>query len=249
MRRCGAPPVPETFRGFPDTFPMLWRFFLMSSTYTGSQEQAPTLDGAVIDMKLEVVVIPVSDVDRAKEFYARLGWRLDADVATGDDFRLVQFTPPGSGCSVQFGTNLTSSRTRVAQSHLPGRLRHRRRARRSWPRPVVEVTPVFHCDDGLRLPVRRRRPHPVGSVGAAPGRRAATRSFASFSDPDGNTLGLPGGHHPAARSGRPSGDDVRVGGRPRRGVAAGGGSARRARGTDRAGGHGLAGLVRRVHGA
>ena len=60
-------------------------------------------------MKLEAVVIPVSDVDRAKDFYARLGWRLDADFATGDDFRLVQFTPPGSGCSVQFGTNISSA--------------------------------------------------------------------------------------------------------------------------------------------
>ena len=60
-----------------------------------------------VDMKLEIIVIPVSDVDRAKEFYERIGWRLDADVATGDDFRLIQFTPPGSAGSVQFGTNLT----------------------------------------------------------------------------------------------------------------------------------------------
>ena len=67
------------------------------------------------DMKLEVVVIPVSDVDRAKEFYASLGWRLDADRAAGDDFRLIQFTPPGSGCSVQFGTNLTSAAPGSAQ--------------------------------------------------------------------------------------------------------------------------------------
>src|SRR5262245_10381691 len=60
------------------------------------------------DMKLEVVVIPVSDVDRAKEFYGSLGWRLDADIAAGDDFRVIQFTPPGSGCSVAFGTNVAS---------------------------------------------------------------------------------------------------------------------------------------------
>ena len=67
------------------------------------------------DVKLEVVVIPVSDVDRAKEFYGGLGWRLDADVAVGDDFRLIQFTPPGSGCSIQFGTNLTPAAPGSAQ--------------------------------------------------------------------------------------------------------------------------------------
>jgi hypothetical protein len=60
---------------------------------------------AKVDMKFEIVVIPVSDVDRAKEFYSRLGWRLDADFDNGKDFRVVQFTPPGSGCSVIFGKN------------------------------------------------------------------------------------------------------------------------------------------------
>src|SRR6266566_5002374 len=62
-----------------------------------------------VDMKLEVVVIPVSDVERAKEFYARLGWRLDADFAAGDDYRVIQFTPPGSGGSVIFGKNVTAA--------------------------------------------------------------------------------------------------------------------------------------------
>ena len=66
-----------------------------------------------MDLKLEVVVIPVSDVDRAKEFYASLGWRLDADVAGGDNLRLIQFTPPGSDCAIQFGTNLTSAAPRT----------------------------------------------------------------------------------------------------------------------------------------
>ena len=73
---------------------------------------------ANLDMKLEVVVIPVSNVDRAKEFYSRLGWRLDADRAAGNDFRLVQFTPPGSGSSVQFGINLTSATPGSAQGLL-----------------------------------------------------------------------------------------------------------------------------------
>ena len=62
-----------------------------------------------VDMKLEIVVIPVSDVDRAKRFYGGLGWRLDADFAAGDDYRVIQFTPPGSGCSVIFGKNVTAA--------------------------------------------------------------------------------------------------------------------------------------------
>src|SRR5712671_3143932 len=70
---------------------------------------------ARVDMKLEIVVIPVSDVDRAKEFYGRLGWRLDADFASGDDFRVMQFTPPGSGCSVIFGKNVTPAAPGSAQ--------------------------------------------------------------------------------------------------------------------------------------
>ena len=72
--------------------------------------KAPT-----VDMKLEVVVIPVSDVDRAKEFYGSLGWRLDADFAAGDDYRGMQFTPPGSGCSVIFGKNVTAAAPGSAQ--------------------------------------------------------------------------------------------------------------------------------------
>jgi len=72
---------------------------------------------ASVDMKLEVVVIPVSDADRAKEFYARLGWRLDADRA-GDNFRLIQFTPPGSGSSIQFGVGLTSAAPGSAEAML-----------------------------------------------------------------------------------------------------------------------------------
>src|SRR5215470_17899765 len=73
-----------------------------------TQEDMISASGAAkIDMKLEVVVIPVSDVDRAKEFYGRLGWRLDADFAFDNGFRVVQFTPPGSGASVQFGTKVT----------------------------------------------------------------------------------------------------------------------------------------------
>ncbi|MEI9979759.1 MAG: VOC family protein [Edaphobacter sp.] len=82
---------------------------------------------ARVDTKLEIVVIPVSDVDRAKEFYSRLGWRLDADYDNGVDFRVIQFTPPGSGCSVIFGKNVTGGRARLCTGPLPYRLRHRGR--------------------------------------------------------------------------------------------------------------------------
>src|SRR4051812_1044803 len=68
-----------------------------------------------VDMKFEIVLIPVSDVDRAKEFYSKLGWRLDGDFAHADDFRVIQFTPPGSGCSVMFGKNVTAATAGSAQ--------------------------------------------------------------------------------------------------------------------------------------
>ncbi len=176
----------------------------MSSTYTGSQEQAPTLDGAVIDMNLEVVVIPVSDIDRAKDFYARLGWRLDADVSTGGDFRLVQFTPPGSGCSVQFGTNLTSSPPGSAQS-LFLVVSDITAVRDALAKAGLQVTPVFHCDEGLAC--RFGDETTPGRVsGPAPG-RASYSSFATLSDPDGNrwvfqevTSRLPGRVDPTATS-------------------------------------------------
>src|ERR1700722_5403948 len=74
---------------------------------------------AKVDMKFEIVVIPVSDVDRAKEFYGRLGWRLDADYDNGKDFRVIQFTPPGSGCSVIFGKNVSGAAPRSAQGLYP----------------------------------------------------------------------------------------------------------------------------------
>src|SRR5215470_2367645 len=81
----------------------------MSTTTVPMNEVIREASTATADMKLEVVVIPVSDVDRAKAFYGSLGWRLDADFANGDDFRVIQFTPPGSGCSVIFGKNVTAA--------------------------------------------------------------------------------------------------------------------------------------------
>src|SRR3984885_15617418 len=87
----------------------------MSTNAVRSKETTSNVGVATVDMKFEIVVIPVSDVDRAKEFYAKLGWRLDADYAHENDFRVIQFTPPGSGCSVIFGKNVTAAAPGSAQ--------------------------------------------------------------------------------------------------------------------------------------
>jgi catechol 2,3-dioxygenase-like lactoylglutathione lyase family enzyme len=136
------------------------------------------------DMKFEIVVIPVSDVDRAKEFYGRLGWRLDAEFASGDDFRVIQFTPPGSGCSVIFGKNVTAAAPGSAQG-LYLIVSDIAAARDELRGRGVEVSEVFHSDgvyagaDEPYLFGRRR------TGGPDPG-RGSYRSFASFRDPDGN---------------------------------------------------------------
>ena len=81
----------------------------MSTTQVRSDNATDKAVAAKVDMKFEIVVIPVSDVNRAKEFYSRLGWRLDAEFDNGKDFHLMQFTPPGSGCSIIFGKNITAA--------------------------------------------------------------------------------------------------------------------------------------------
>src|ERR1700742_886329 len=129
---------------------------------------------STVDLKLEVVVIPVSDVDRAKRFYSDLGWRLDADFAKGDHFRVVQFTPPGSPCSVHFGKGVTTappgsarglylivSDIQAAHAELVGR--------------GVDVGEVFH-----------RAGVGEGPLSGPDPERRSYNSFASFSDPDGN---------------------------------------------------------------
>jgi hypothetical protein len=96
---------------------------IANPTYEGQvNDAASEASAAKVGMKFELVVIPVSDVDRAKEFYAKLGWRLDADYDKSKDFRVIQFTPPGSRCSVIFGRNVTGAATGSAQSishHVP----------------------------------------------------------------------------------------------------------------------------------
>ena len=135
-----------------------------------------------VDMKLEAIVIPVSDVDRAKEFYARLGWRLDADFVFDNGFRVVQFTPPGSGCSIQFGTNITSAAAGSARG-LYLIVPDAEAARADLAAHGVKVSDVFHAG----TPGAQFQPDGTsGRVGGPAPDHASYGSFATFSDPDGN---------------------------------------------------------------
>jgi catechol 2,3-dioxygenase-like lactoylglutathione lyase family enzyme len=131
------------------------------------------------EFKLEAVVIPVADVDRAKQFYEALGWRLDADAGNGEDFRIVQLTPPGSACSIQFGTNITTAAPGSAQS-LYLAVGDLEAARAELNARGVSVSEVFHeASAGARF-------HESGRA-AGPGPNGGNyTSFATFSDPDGN---------------------------------------------------------------
>ena len=137
------------------------------------------------DMKLEIVIIPVSDIDRAKEFYGgRLGWRLDAEFASGDDFRIMQFTPPGSGCSIIFGKNVTAAAPGSAQG-LYLIVSDIEAARAELQRRGVEVSEVFHSEGGYAGTDEAYLFGRVRVSGPDPEHRSY-RSFASFKDPDGN---------------------------------------------------------------
>ena len=152
----------------------------MSSPQAGGAGATEVSAAGTADMKLEVVVVPVSDVDRAKRFYETLGWRLDADFPVGDDFRVVQLTPPGSDCAIIFGDGITSaapgsieglqlvaSDIEAARAELVGR--------------GVDVSEVFHDAGGVF--------HHAGTEGRVPGPapdRGSYGSWVSFSDPDGN---------------------------------------------------------------
>ena len=143
-----------------------------------------------VDMKLEVALIPISDVDRAKEFYTRLGWRLDADIVVGNDFRVVQFTPPGSGCSIQFGKNLTSAaplRGGLIVSDIEAA--HKELVVRG-----INASEVFHGSPFS----------PAGRISGPDPERQSYSSYVAFEDSDGNvwivqevTYRLPGRMDPA----------------------------------------------------
>ena len=156
---------------------------MSTQTQTKPSNDATSVGRA--DMKLEIVVIPVSDVDRAKEFYRRLGWRLDAEYDSGKDFRIMQFTPPGSGCSVIFGKNVTAAAPGSAQG-LYLVVSDIEAARNELLGRGVKISEVFH--DAAGVYAGTDEPYLFGRhrvSGRDPDRRSY-RSFASFRDPDGN---------------------------------------------------------------
>jgi len=147
----------------------------MSSTQIRSSDATGDTPVGRIDTKLEVVIIAVSDVDRSKQFYQGLGWRLDADFGRGDEFRIVQFTPPGSGCSIGFGNGVTTvapgsakglelvaSDIEAARADLVGR--------------GVAVSEVFHGSPFTA----------AGRISGPDPEHGSYKSYASFEDPDGN---------------------------------------------------------------
>jgi catechol 2,3-dioxygenase-like lactoylglutathione lyase family enzyme len=146
----------------------------MSATEAGSADASGGTTGRQVEMKLEIQVLPVSDVDRAKQFYESLGWRLDDDVSPLEGLRIVQFTSPGSGCSITFGKGLTNAAPGSAEAGLVvtdveaahAELRDR----------GIDVSDVWH---GPAFPVEAR------VTGRDP-ERTSYGSFCSFTDPDGN---------------------------------------------------------------
>jgi catechol 2,3-dioxygenase-like lactoylglutathione lyase family enzyme len=152
----------------------------MSSTETSSASAAASPPVEPGQVRLEVVVIPVSDVDRAKRFYESLGWRLDADLAVDDGYRVVQLTPPGSACSIIFGTGLTSA-TPGSFEGLQLSVYDIDAARADLVQRGVDVSEPFHDETGIF--------HHAGTAGRVDGAapdHADYGSFVAFSDPDGN---------------------------------------------------------------
>jgi catechol 2,3-dioxygenase-like lactoylglutathione lyase family enzyme len=174
----------------------------MSSAQTDNQMAAEGHAAGTVDLKLEVVVIPVSDVDRAKEFYANLGWRLDADFAFENGFRIVQLTPQGSACSIQFGANLVSASPGSAEG-LYLIVSDLEAARQQLLARGVEVGDVFHEGAvGARFDLGES-----GRLAGPAPDHGTYGSFATFVDPDGNrwllqeiTTRLPGRVDPAVTS-------------------------------------------------
>jgi len=177
----------------------------MSTNEVRSTDATSDASVARVDMKFEVVVIPVSNVDRAKEFYGgKLGWRLDADYDNGKDFRVIQFTPPGSGCSIIFGRNVTAATPGSAQG-LYLIVSDVEAACNQLLARGIEISEVFHDAGGVYAGTDE--PYLFGRLrvsGPDPEHRSY-RSFASFHDPDGNgwlfqelTTRLPGRIDPAA---------------------------------------------------
>jgi len=149
----------------------------MGSTAVDASGASATADVATVKMQLEVVAIPVADVDRAKEFYGRLGWRLDADFAAAGG-RVIQFTPPGSQCSVHFGKNITDAPVGTARG-LFLIVSDIKQARDELVRRGAPVSDVFHFTGFNRV-------DPAGRASGPSVERPSYGSFLSFKDPDGN---------------------------------------------------------------
>lgn len=153
----------------------------MSSTNVSPDTSSRTATAGAVDLKLEIVVLPVADVDRAKNFYEMLGWRLDADFSAGDDFRVVQVTPPASPTSIIFGKGITSAQPGSVDS-LVLAVADLDAARDELVGHGVDISEVFHDAGGVF--------HHAGTEAREPGPDPQGRSYASwasFSDPDGNT--------------------------------------------------------------
>ena len=157
----------------------------MSTKAVRANDATSNAGVSTVDMKFEIVVIPVSDVDRAKEFYGKLGWRLDADYDSGKEFRVIQFTPPGSGCSIIFGKNVTPAAPGSAQG-LYLIVSDIAAARKELLDRGVEISEVFH--DATGLYAGTDEPYLFGRVRVSgpDAEHRSYRSFASFRDPDGN---------------------------------------------------------------
>lgn len=179
----------------------------MTTTQVRPDNATDKAVAAKVDMKFEIVVIPVSDVDRAKEFYGgKLGWRLDGDFVHGDDWRGIQFTPPGSGCSVIFGKNITAAAPGSVQG-LYLIVSDIEAARKELLGRGIQISEVFHGGNGVYSGTDE--PYLFGRIrvkGTDP-EHGSYRSFASFRDPDGNgwllqeiTTRLPGRIDSAATS-------------------------------------------------
>jgi catechol 2,3-dioxygenase-like lactoylglutathione lyase family enzyme len=152
----------------------------MSSDHANSEASTASPPVKAGELRLEVVVIPVSDVDRSKQFYESLGWRLDADLAIDDGYRVVQLTPPGSGCSIIFGTGVTAAQPGSFEG-LQLSVYDIDATRADLIARGVDVGDTFHDTTGVF--------HHAGSDGRVSGpapEHATYGSFASFSDPDGN---------------------------------------------------------------
>ena len=147
----------------------------MSQSGTGVKQQKSDAHLTRVDMKLEVDIIPVSDVERSKQFYERLGWRLDDDVAPANDVRLIQFTPPGSACSITFGKGITAAAPGSAEGGLV--VSDIEAARDELVGRGIDATEVWH---GPPFPAQARLSGPDP-------KRSSYGSFFSFNDPDGNT--------------------------------------------------------------